>query len=248
MSRTRVEDSGEGGVQYRLCVLTHGRGEPLARTLASFAEHVTPKPWSTRVFADGGGGGDPLAAGVSAWNAFRQVFGDLASVPNLVITHPAEQVGFCAATARLWNEGAATAVEEWVFWLEHDFVFTRDIDLTELAAVLEAEPNVMQMALHRGVVNDAERAAGGYLYQYAEAYKYLSTLGFPWIRTTRNWTTNPSLFRSEFARRNPWPVVPECEGVFGFEVRERSPLATFGIWGDGDPAVEHVGIRTGFGY
>ena len=226
------------GPGYLLVVLTHGQSQHLTRVLDSFCAHVTPEPTEVLVWVDGPDREDAAYDAVCGrgW--------------DFTLAGGFDQQGFCAAVGEAWDEAAATDYD-YVFWLENDFVFVRDVDLSNIARVLEAEPQLAQMALYRQSVNADERAAGGYLRQHAAAYTerttYVGSTSYRWMETTRNWTTNPSLFRRSVAAENPWPVAEHCEGVFGFQVRERHPETKFGIWGVGRVDVEHIGERDGTG-
>lgn len=175
-------------MNYRLVVLTHRNAEPLPTTIRSFADHVSPRPSSVLLRWDRPTVLDPagMAAGIREYLACA-VYSDW---------HTA--AGFCESSKRAWaiavsgmgipHPLAEEAAYEHVFWLEHDFVFTRNVDLRDLAAVLDtnqgstvAVPEHMpgnpsstgltgykttvgglaQMALMRNAVNNQEKAAGG---------------------------------------------------------------------------------------
>ena len=238
-------------VRYRLVVLTHGthgRGDTLERTLGSFLDQVVPTPTEVYIHQDGPGAphykpGFPMP---------------------LTVADTAAAQGFCWSTRRAWRDAAASDVD-YVFWLEHDFVFTQRVNLRELAAILDTLPMLAQMALCRGSANPAEEKAGGLVasrpgeFTLEEAWldRFRSNPGIistphdfyarPWYSHSSYFTTNPSLMRRAFMAENPWPDYPEqCEGRFGIDLRELGYF--FGLWGDGTPWVEHVGVRSGFGY
>jgi hypothetical protein len=203
-------------MDYTLLVLTHGKSPTLDGTLASFLEHVLPAPTESLVVCDGPGPGQSLSE---------------------------TQLGFCEATRRAWAI-AAEAPTSHVFWLEHDFRFDRDVDLAELAAVLDVDRELAQMALLRQPVNEAERAAGGLVESRPGQFELQDGL---WMRQRSFFTTNPSLMRTTFMLGNPWPAYPDqCEGRFGIDLIERG--YAFGMWGAGEPWVSHFGVRDGFGY
>lgn len=224
-------------LDYRLIVVTHGR-PCLRETLEAFRARVNPQPREVYVIVDGGQS-DALDA-MTPWNA----------IPFYV--ERTEPRGFCCATARAWQMaaeplGAGADGPTHVFWLEDDFVVEREIDLMPLAVVLEVE-ELAQMALYRDPYSDEERMVGGYLNRPDRKYWPQRTLGHDWYRHDHYWTTNPSLFRREFAARNTWPMGPECEGHFSLQLAELG-LARYGVWGDGSRWVRHVASRDGgFGY
>lgn len=220
-------------MNYLLVVLTHGESSTLTPALASFAENVSPRPARAVIWRDGQGDLFPAVPPLGC---------------DLSLHGTWEQRGFCAATRSAW-ELAIEGRHEYVFWLEHDFVFLRPVNLEEVAAVLDSIPTLAQVALMRNAVNEEERAAGG-LYelrrdQYREQYFRGST---PWLAHEAYFTTNPSLMRRDFMETHAWPSWerPECEGSFGFWLRQQG--ISFGAWGNGEPWVEHVGVRDGFGY
>lgn len=220
-------------MNYALAVLTSPRsGDCLARTLASFETHVSPRPVELYAYADGNVTIPPLYDGNVPWDVLTT----------------RRQGGFCRAVRELWRHVGQRAESSWVFWLEDDFTFNRTIDLRALANTMEWEPQVAQMALYRDPVNPDEVQAGGYIAQHPEEYTSRGGGSVRWFETRRNWTTNPALFRRRMCVEYEWPSEAECEGHFGFRVREREPDTTFGIWGAGDAWVTHTGVREGFGY
>ena len=239
---------------YRLIVLTDGRGL-LAGTLASFAAHVSPAPAEVYIHGDG-------EAGVrEAYDAAAH-FGPALS-PNWTVGGTTERQGFCSAVAECWEE-AGQPGPGFVYWLEDDFLHTRDVDLRELAWVLAHDAELAQIALCRGPANEHEERAGGLVASRPDEYQQ-ETAWFdkfngppedlrsshelverPWLRHRSYWTTNPSLFRKALAAAHPWPAVPKCEGLFGASLRQIG--FSFGLWGSGEPWVDHVGHRQGKGY
>lgn len=235
-------------MNYTLVVLTHGDGPTLEQCLDSFEEYVAPAPALLHVIRDGYG-----YSYMPSWaipSVCTQVDG----------TGP---VGFCRATRSCWGV-MANAPTDYVFYLEHDFVFTRALDLEPLAYELARDHRLAQMALMRNAVNEQEIAAGGLFESRADQctprWRDDRTLGrenpYPaggefapaWHEHRAYFTTNPSLMRTDFIRENPWPAdsEPHCEGRYGIHLVEQG--YRFGFWGAGEPWVEHIGIRDGFGY
>lgn len=220
-------------MRYRLIVVTHGGEETremLGDTLASFAEMVTPSPAERVLIEDG----PPKQM---RWRGAR-----------LASSRP---LGFCKTAEMAWMT-AATAGVSWNFWLEHDFRFARPVDLEEMAEVLALNPEVAQMSLMRQPVNLLEIERGGVVGIEPDAFvpRISSTEKRNrnvWLEHGRYWTTNPSLFHQSIPAEVPWPEVgSECEGHLTIALRQAG--YSFGIWGEGEPWVEHVGERTGFGY
>ncbi len=237
-------------MDYTLAILTHGRSRTLDATLRSFMTKVKPSP--TRIIVHCDGGSDVQVPVLMGAERFID----------------SEQRGFCEATRRLWRWAGYPAkdVPEFTFWLEHDFIFLRPVDLAEIAYVLTEDKTLSQMSLMRNAVSREEIAAGGLFDLRGDDYERTATWfdrfkGDPgdlatahdmyereWLRHHAYFTTNPSLMRTEFMTWNQWPqdALPECEGRFGIDLVKRG--FTFGVWGSGEPWVDHVGRRDGSGY
>lgn len=227
-------------LNYMLVVLTHGDGKTLIRSLNSFIENMTLAPASVYVHVDGPTGSHPIG---------RIPSPALNTAVNIELVGQ----GFCAATAACWAEAAASDAD-YILWLEHDFMFLRPIDLAACAAVLKSGPRIAQVAFKRGPVNPREKAAGGVIEAFpdhAELFREFRAFGRPnvaWLEHSVFWTTNPSLFPTRIAREFPWPPGPECEGHIGASMREAGYRFAFHGGRADPPAVEHIGVRTGFGY
>lgn len=219
--------------RYRLIVVTHGIGDTLGATLASFRAHVTPLPTDAYMHADG----------EIAWRHQQE---QAIAFPewDWRLGRTAGQHGFCYATGAAW--GAATDAPRdntHVFWLEHDFRFQRHVDLEALARAMALRAasgqKLAQMSLMRQPVNDAERAAGTILTDFEPQGG--------WLEHDAYFTTNPSLMTRSFMEANRWPREEKfCEGVFGVHLKRSG--YRFGVWGHGEPWVNHFGVRTGHGY
>lgn len=228
---------------YRLAVLTHGDAPTLDRTIESFAAMVTPRPVDLVCVVDGEGGRLPPIEPLGPWG-------------GMVLN---EQRGFCGATSVLWDS-ASKHGPDFVVWLENDFEFLKPVNLAELATVLRAEPQMAQMSLMRGAVNPLERRAGGLYALHRREYQPMTThaandwLGalslynLQWLEHHMYLTTNPSLMTTAFMRENPWPsgYDENCEGRFSHDLMARG--YRFGVWGNGEQWIDHIGERTGFGY
>lgn len=222
-------------MRYLLTVLTNGRSEYLERALAAFEEHVTPRPAAAFVHIDGPHPlPRPLYDGALQWD----------------VGYAGRPVGFTMGTKDCMDFAAGSELE-WFFHLEDDFVLLRPLDLNWLREVLEAEQHVKQMALVRTPWG-AEIEHGGYIAKEPGWYTRRETVArfddrqpvrARWIETTRNFATNPALAATAFPREHPYPSVALSEGVYGFEIRDREPEATFGLWGWGEPWCAHIGVE-----
>lgn len=173
-------------------------------------------------------------------------------------------LGFCGAIQAGWDE--LRRIEQWnracggdggweyVFHLEEDWRFTGEVDVRDLATVLDMDPSVAQVALRRGPVNDYERRAGGVVecwpheYEQCAAPRLPPGADVPYLRHQLFWTTNPSLYRMELLGTHTWPSGPGCEDAFGAGLRaEGRRFAYAGARADA-PLLHHNGARTGTGY
>lgn len=231
-------------MKYLLTMTTSGRRDCFLRTVETFVARVKPQPTEVYVYDDGRKTGVEEMVRASA----------LSDYFSAIRVAPAKRfglnraVGFCKATGACFA-AAAESPYDWWFHLEDDFEFLRALDLRDLAHVLSLEPNVVQMALMRDAVNDLEKAAGG-LYESRRdefAPRGIASAN-AWLEHRSYFTTNPSLLRTDIARRYGWPDEDHCEGVYGIKLRELRPHTTFGAWGTGTPWVRHIGERQGFGY
>lgn len=165
--------------------------------------------------------------------------------------------GFGGAVRACWAHLDQHSTVDYVFHFEADFTFNHQVDLGELAAVLDTRPHLVQMALVRQACNDDERAAGGLLALHPRAYKAAcDTAGRLWMEHRLFWTTNPSLYHRSMCRL-PWPDAPQSEGRFSLNLLEQGlpgvPFdeVRFGYWGrpEDGPWVQHIGAeRAGHGY
>lgn len=226
-----------------LLVLTDGRSSCLIRTLASFDEHVTG-PISRRIIHDDSG--DPT---YRAW--LHDTF------PTYEIVSTPGRSGFGGAIQSAWRHLVSHVTEPWIAHLEDDFLFTRPVDFTDLTQLLTDQPHLAQLAFRRQAWG-AEVEHGGFMQMAPDWYKERTDGARWWVETTRNWTTNPCLYRRDLCTGG-WPDGLHSEGLYGFELRDRGlpwgipgPDVRFGFWGSmaaGAEWVHHIGdVRMGVGY
>lgn len=224
-----------------LLVMTDGRGDCLDRTLASFDDMVSG-PITYRVIHDDSG--DP---GYRSWLQ--------SSFPGFTVIGAGHRVGFSAAYGNAWRHLAGRE-EHFVAAWEDDFTVDRPVDLTDLARLLDDRPHLAQVALRRQAVGH-EIPHGGFMEMYPDWYVDCADGDVSWVETTRNFTTNPSLYRRQLCETG-WPDREHSEGRYGFQLRERGlpwgipgEDVRFGFWGSkaDSPRVRHIGdVRVGTGY
>ncbi len=179
-----------------------------------------------------------------SWASIREM---LPSVEHtVVIDDSAHELGFTGAVREGWRLALETGCTH-VFHAELDFVYLRPVELDAMVAVLDAEPHLVQMALLRGPVNDAEHRAGGVIEQHPDDYETVFCHGHAWREHRRNVTTNPCVWPRRVVERN-WPDCQFSEGIFGIGLFAENPLYRAAYWGT-DVRVEHIGhLRSGTGY
>jgi hypothetical protein len=159
--------------------------------------------------------------------------------------------GFDGAISRAWDQLTARSTADMVFHVEQDFVFRRAVDLAAMAAALDDELELAQMALRRQPWAAPEHAAGGVVEMHPDAYAdRLSGDGHPYLRHRLFFTTNPCLYRRGLCAGG-WPSGEHSEGRFTAQLLAAGPDVGFGYWGcrSDPPWVEHIGHRrVGMGY
>lgn len=252
-----LRSHARGSMNYLFAMLACGRTDYTRRTLAAYGEFLTPAPSEVFVYDDGGQL-DLEAVWPDAW----------ADVPRALASHPT-RLGRCAAHAKLW-EYAAASEHEHVWVVEDDILLLRPLALHNLAALLDAEPNLVQVALVRCPWG-GEIPFGGYIpmraalghdwyerrstFQYQSGDPVLDHYGqpctFEWIASTVDWTSSPALLRTSLAREVEWPASAGCEGTLGPRIQAVYPDAVSGYWGWAEPWCSHIGMERvagGHGY
>jgi hypothetical protein len=231
-------------VSIALLVMTDGRRDCLPRAIESL-ERVVTGPITRRVIHDDSGDID-----------YRRWLRETYPGYDLVMT--VARSGFGGAYASAWTH-LAQGCERLVFGVEDDFVFQRPVDLAAMADVLDAHPQLAQLALRRQAWNADEHAAGGVVEQHPDAYEeHRDDLGRVWLEHQLYLTTNPGLYRRGLCAAG-WPVVPQSEGQLTHRLLREGMAwdgipgdqVRFGLWGARHSGVwvEHIGhTRAGTGY
>lgn len=222
-----------------LLVITDGRFDCLRRTLASARDHLDLRRFGQSIIVNDCP--DPR---------FGHLVDDLTLFGpqhfDLHLRPTPRRRGFAGAIRAGWR---AVSRADFVFHLEDDFEFRRDVDLDAMCGVLAAHPHLAQMALRRQPWNEAERAAGGVIEQHPEDYLDATDGTYHWLEHRRFFTTNPSLYPRWVVDRG-WPQTEQSEGMFGISLFA-DPQVACGFWGQRDdpPWVMHIGHeRVGTGY
>jgi len=175
--------------------------------------------------------------------AFRSVLDS--ELSDFIRDHAPRQRGFAGQIIRGWEQIPEDI--DYIFHMEDDFIFLEKPDLMAMAAVLEANPHLFQMALLRGPVNESEHAAGGIIEQHPEDFKLVTNGTDTWREHRKFFTTNPCLYRRSVIERG-WPNVPNSEGIFGVQAFAADPDLRSAFWGTG-VSIDHIGhVRSGTGY
>jgi glycosyltransferase involved in cell wall biosynthesis len=243
-------------------IMTDSRDHLLARTVRSFAEQVFGNIVEIWVMVDGDGARWRVAEVVYRSMGLRRAY----MVHERVIGN-GQRNGFGGAIRYAWEHLATYSEADYVFHLEDDFTFNRQVDLDAMAKVLIHNPHLAQMALRRQAWNEAERAAGGVIEQHPDDYVDCSAVAVStrsgelairvdWLEHTRFFTTNPCMYARRTAALpgqpatfDAWPAGPNSEGHYGILLREAG--YRFGFWGrrEDAPWVHHIGDeRAGNGY
>lgn len=214
--------------QIAVVVLTNAKRDTLAVTIASAEEKLRGPVSRCLIVVDGS---EETAAKVKAAHP----------------TWDVEEVrggNYVRATAAAVDRAIGCG-QPWVFFLEDDFTFNQTVDLANLRAVMERNPELGQLALLRQPWYRHETEAGGLFAAKPDAYRQRD--GF--VEHQDHWTHNPMLVRREVLASFKWPKGPGSEKRFGDAVYATG-LRT-GVLGtlDDPPLVTHNGYeQAGHGY
>lgn len=226
-----------------LLVMTDGRRDCLARTIASALDNLVPDVLVSERWIHN----DSPDPDFAAWLR--------ASFPDFRIVTAVGRSGFAGAIRSAWAHLRTFSQARYIFHLEDDFTFNRPVNLAEMVAVLDLEPNLLQLALRRQPWNAEETAAGGIVELNPDDFHERETSidsGYvaAWLAHRRFFTTNPSLYRRSLLETTTWPAGLNSEGRYGLE-RFADPDVVAGYFGARSSGewVEHIGHeRVGVGY
>lgn len=209
------------------------RSAYLARSLASLSERVSGDIVQRVIYSD--------------WDdEFAGALAEIARPFGFYVVGGGHH-GYTPAVRRLWGYLDRRATGRFVFLAEDDFIYDRDVDLSEMAATLNREPRLAQLALLRGPAYPREMTGDGILGWPRDSFTSLGDR----IEHRLFWTMNPSLFRRDRIVKHDWPGVASSERVFGDNLL-RDPSTRFAFVGDGEPWITHIGetraVAGGAGY
>lgn len=238
-----LEELREGAKAYRerresfaVTVVVRTGGDPetwadrsgyLRESLASLSEHLKGPIVQRVIYSDWGPEHADELAEIGAAHGFY-VAGE-------------GHHGYTRSVQRLWRYLANRARGEYLFVVEDDFVYLRDVELVPMAETLARNPNLRQVALLRGPCYPREFEAGGVLGWPSESFEAKDQgNGHGRLEHRNFWTMNPALYRKAITEE-PWPSAPSSERVFGDRLL-RDPRVRFALWGDGEAWIEHLGV------
>ncbi len=201
---------------FTLVVTSHGRWEYLDRAIEQLDRTVGLDAFDRRILS------------LDGCNHFDIPVFDILSNGRV-------RQGLTANLAQVW--GALTPEDEWVFHVEEDFLI-RDAPLDEMAATLDAFPQVANMVLVRQPWNQVERRFGSVL----PTIPGLVDRG-GWQEHRRGFWLNPMVAHASLLRS----LCPGVEQKLTDQCLARG--LSFGYWGgrDDEPRCEHIGAEGGMG-
>ncbi len=220
-------------------VMTDGRRDYITRSMATL--HHLKAPVSARIIHDDSGD-----------EKFNRWLWEVYGNDGWIVHATPARSGFAGAvrSARRWV--ADNTRNEWVVWMEDDFLLTRDIPVRDMVGVMAERPNLVQLALRRQPWNETEKAAGGIVEMNPDYFTDVTDGVHSWLEHRWVFTTNPHLFRRSLITEGPpWPTGPESEGRYGIELFGGSEQLRAAYWGSRSSGewCEHIGVnRIGTGY
>lgn len=218
-------------------IFTDGRDELLKQCIQSLDQQVFFPQEDRRVIVDDTGSAEH-------WDYLQRLY------PHCIVLPHQKKIGFCRTISTAWQWILNSSIwTEFVFHVEDDFIFEKPVYLGGLIEVLDANKNLVQLALKRQPVNTIETQAGDLYNARPGTWEQKKTGEHFWLKHNNFFTTNPSLYPfSILSHIKLWEAC-ECEGRFGIYLQTYGLF--FGYWGtlEDTPWVLHSGIlRKGTGY
>lgn len=225
-----------------LTFLTNGR-EHIFHTLPLVLDNLDRKPNYVILVDDSG---DP---------AFRErLHAELGGLVDRIVYVGDEALGFNRAMKTLWRVAGEYGPDCFLHW-EDDFVPLRKIETVSMAAHFERNSGLVQVALLRQPWFENERQHGGVIAareaqgaMFHRVHQGTATGALDWVEHRDHVTLNPALWPA-WVLGEDWPDGQWSESAFGRRLFAMNPMHRAAYWGDGrTPDVEHVGMRSGYGY
>ncbi len=223
-----------------ITVIVHTGGDPKAWQERSAYLRATMESFTANVHG-------PIVQRViyDCWGdeIIRREIKQLAAAHGFYVVGPTDRPDFTGSMVAMWRYLHKRAQGDYIFQIEDDFVFEREVDLEPMMKTLRENQHLVQVALLRDACYADERETGGILGWPLPAFTFRDG----WFEHRQFWTNNPSLFRRSLTAL-PWPVGHHSETLFGKMVL-KEPEARAAFWGDGTNWIRHIGeVRAGAGY
>lgn len=215
-----------------LVVTTDGRRDLIGPTIESIYEHVTG--WDAGLIWDDSGDDD-----------YRQWLWDRYADRFLILPAGEQRIGYTLARQRLWSTITSLRSYSHIANWEDDFVLSADVNLCDLATILDTNPHLAQMALLRAdyYPREMQRSQAGRILGWpASSFRNCGT-GHPgqrWMEHKNYFTCNPHVHHRSLCDVG-WPDGDKTEGAIGDLLRRQG--RKFGHWGwrDDPRILHHIG-------
>lgn len=210
-----------------LLVITDGRKEYLTQTLESASKNLVYDFAHKIIMND---------SGDQHYAEFL-----VQTYPDFFIISHSKRSGLTAAINTAW--AALPSDTDYIFHLEEDFTFNKQINILEMINILEANSYLVELTLKRQPVNRAEEEAGGFMQQNPTVYVDREA----WVEQDAYFTLNPSLYSINLTK-DGWPLQGD-EGKFFNQIKYPNGVlnadlrcAFLGHFND-PPLVHHIGSK-----
>lgn len=213
--------------QVALLVMTDGRREYIHQTIESAFSLLSGSIGPLFMYDDSGDGYN---------HQWLQ-----ANFPQFNLIYKDTRQGFGGAIHSAWNHIKSFDFN-YIFHLEDDFIFNREVPLDDMIHVMEKYPNVYQMALKRQAWSPDEIRAGGFMELWPNEFLQHDN----WISHRLFFTSNPNIYRKSLIENRSYPnQIEGAERHFSLDVMNSDPDALFGYWGNktDTPWVTHIGVN-----
>lgn len=211
-----------------LVIITDGRQACISETVPSMNKNLDYKFYEKIIIND------------SADIRYHQYL--MSNYPDFRIVSHETRRGLAGAVQSAW--ASVSPNSDYVFHLEDDFLFNKQIIIEDLISLLESNPHLVQMALVRAPVNPPEEEVGGFVFQHLADYSQKNKF----FEHGRLFTLNPCLYPMSTVQMG-WPDHGG-ESEFTSKVHSINNDYRFGFYGDihDKPLVTHIGGRRSEGW